>query len=72
MSEIIPGILEKDFAEIEDKFEIIRPFSRKVHIDVLDGKFSEEVSFCNLCFSKQPSQPAPAFGTRNSPDNQNL
>lgn len=45
MHNIIPGILEKDFTEIEKKFEIIRPFSRTVHIDILDGKFTDEASF---------------------------
>ncbi len=45
MHDVIPGILEKDFQEIEKKLQIIRPFSRRVHIDILDGKFSESVSF---------------------------
>lgn len=45
MHEVIPGILEKDFQEIENKLQIIKPFSRKVHIDILDGKFSHEFSF---------------------------
>ena len=45
MSEVIPGILEKNWQEIEKKLEIIKPFSRKIHIDFLDGKFSEETSF---------------------------
>jgi ribulose-phosphate 3-epimerase len=45
MIQIIPGILEKDWHEIERKLEIIKPFSRKVHIDFLDGKFSQEMSF---------------------------
>jgi ribulose-phosphate 3-epimerase len=45
MSKIIPGILEKEWVQIEKKLEIIRPFSRAVHIDVLDGKFSEDSSF---------------------------
>lgn len=45
MYDVIPGILEKDFLEIEKKLQIIKPFSRRVHIDVLDGKFSESVSF---------------------------
>lgn len=45
MHEVIPGILEKDFQEIEKKLQIIKPFSRRVHIDVLDGKFSETTSF---------------------------
>lgn len=45
MHDVIPGILEKDFQEIEKKLQIIKPFSRRVHIDILDGKFSQEVSF---------------------------
>lgn len=45
MHDIIPGILEKDFSEIEKKLQIIKPFSRKVHIDILDGKFCDELSF---------------------------
>ena len=45
MSKIIPGILEKEWTEIEKKLEIIKSFSRTVHIDVLDGKFSPETSF---------------------------
>ncbi|HYM65404.1 MAG TPA: hypothetical protein VES68_02885 [Candidatus Sulfotelmatobacter sp.] len=45
MHQIIPGILEKDFLEIEKKLSIIKPFSRWVHIDFLDGKFSSETSF---------------------------
>lgn len=48
MSELIPGILEKDFAEIEKKLQIIKSFSQKVHIDFLDGKFSPEVSFMDF------------------------
>lgn len=45
MNEVIPGILEKDFEEIEKKLQIIKPFSRRVHVDILDGKFSDSVSF---------------------------
>lgn len=45
MHEIIPGILEKDFSEIEKKLLVIKPFSRRVHIDVLDGKFSPKSNF---------------------------
>lgn len=36
---IIPGILEKDWVEIEKKLNIIKTFSKKVHIDFIDGKF---------------------------------
>ncbi len=53
MHKIIPGILEKDWQEIERKLEIIRPFSKTVHIDFLDGKFCEESSFMDIqSFSK--------------------
>jgi ribulose-phosphate 3-epimerase len=45
MHDVIPGILEKNWIEIEKKLQILRPFSRSVHIDVVDGKFAQEVSF---------------------------
>ena len=45
MHEVIPGILETEWSEIEKKLAIIKPFSRKVHIDILDGEFSKQVSF---------------------------
>lgn len=44
MNQVIPGILEKDFASIEKKLAIIKPFSKWAHIDFLDGKFSPEIS----------------------------
>lgn len=48
MHDVIPGILEKDFSEIEKKLAIIKPFSKKVHIDFLDGKFSKDLSFLDF------------------------
>ncbi|MGA2911739.1 MAG: hypothetical protein ABSE17_03865 [Candidatus Levyibacteriota bacterium] len=48
MHNVIPGILEKDWQEIERKLAIIRPFSKVVHIDFLDGKFCEETSFVDF------------------------
>lgn len=53
MSQIIPGILEKEWDQIQKKLEIIKPFSRTVHIDVLDGKFSKETSFIDAAPFKQ-------------------
>ena len=38
--EILPGVLEKEFVNIEKKFEILRPFARVIHVDLLDGKFA--------------------------------
>lgn len=53
MHQIIPGILEKDFSEIEKKLEIIKPFSNTVHIDFIDGKFTPNATFMNFTqFSK--------------------
>ncbi len=43
--QIIPGILEKDWAEIEKKIEIIKTFSNKIHIDIIDGKFADNLTF---------------------------
>jgi len=40
MNEVIPGILEQEWGEIEKKLAIIKPFSKIVHIDLLDGKFA--------------------------------
>src|SRR5260221_13974366 len=48
MHQIIPGILEKDPKEIEKKLSLVKQFSRWVHIDFLDGKFSEESSFMDF------------------------
>jgi ribulose-phosphate 3-epimerase len=45
MLHIIPGILEKEWHEIEKKLEIVRPFAKSVHIDLLDGKFTGNTSF---------------------------
>ncbi len=50
---IVPGILEKDWLEIEKKVEIIKTFSNKIHIDVIDGKFTNNQTFLDPApFSK--------------------
>lgn len=43
--EIIPGILEKEWGAIEKKIELVRPFAKSLHIDLLDGKFAPNTSF---------------------------
>lgn len=43
--EIIPGILEKDWEEIEKKIELVRSFARIIHIDIIDGKFADNTTF---------------------------
>jgi ribulose-phosphate 3-epimerase len=45
MYEIIPGILEKEWAEIEKKINLVMPFAKSVHIDIIDGKFTPNISF---------------------------
>lgn len=45
MFEIIPGILEKDFAEIEKKIELVKGFAKTIHIDIIDGKFAPNTTF---------------------------
>lgn len=45
MAEIIPGILEKDWGAIERKIELVLPFAKSIHIDLLDGFFAPNSSF---------------------------
>lgn len=43
--EVIPGILEQDWEAIEKKLAIIKQFTNKVHIDLLDGKFASNTTW---------------------------
>lgn len=43
--EIIPGILEKDWIEIEKKINIAKQFAKSIHIDIIDGKFAPNITF---------------------------
>lgn len=43
--EIIPGILEKDWSEIEKKIELVKPFAKTIHVDIIDGKFASDITF---------------------------
>ena len=45
MYEVIPGILEKDWTEIERKIELVKPFAKTIHIDIIDGKFAPNTTF---------------------------
>src|SRR3972149_3834684 len=45
MYKIIPGILEKEWSEIEKKIEIAKSFADTIHIDIIDGKFSPNTTF---------------------------
>lgn len=43
--EIIPGILEQEWVEIEKKIDTVLPFAESIHIDLLDGKFAPNKTF---------------------------
>ena len=43
--EIIPGILEKDWVEIEKKINLAKQFAKSIHIDIIDGKFVPNITF---------------------------
>lgn len=45
MCDILPGILEKDWSAIEKKIQLVKPFVKAIHIDLLDGKFAPNTSF---------------------------
>ncbi len=42
---IVPGILEKNWEEIERKIELVLPFADTIHIDLIDGKFVDNQTF---------------------------
>jgi len=45
MLEIIPGILEKEWGEIERKINLVKSFAKAIHIDIIDGKFAPNTTF---------------------------
>jgi len=52
MYEVIPGILEKDWGEIERKINLVKSFTKTesnsaaaIHIDIIDGKFAPNTTF---------------------------
>lgn len=45
MNNVVPGILEQEWEEIEKKLEIVKPFAKEVHIDLIDGKFVNNTTF---------------------------
>ena len=58
MYEVIPGILEKEWSAIEQKIELVRPFAKTIHIDILDGTFAQNTTFLDpapfLKYAKDP------------------
>lgn len=45
MNNIIPGILETSWEEIEKRIQALLPFSKTIHIDLIDGKFAPKATF---------------------------
>lgn len=45
MKLVLPGILEKEWSEIEKKIQAVQPFTNEIHIDLLDGKFAQNTTF---------------------------
>lgn len=45
MFEVIPGILEKEWTEIERKINLVKSFAKTIHIDIIDGKFAPNTTF---------------------------
>jgi ribulose-phosphate 3-epimerase len=55
MFEIIPspGTDNKTWEEIAKKIELVKPFAKSIHIDVIDGKFAENTTFSDPAPFKQ-------------------
>jgi ribulose-phosphate 3-epimerase len=49
MFEVIPspGTFVKDWAEFEKKIELVRPFAKTIHVDVVDGIFAPNTTFAD-------------------------
>lgn len=54
--QIIPGILEKEWSEIETKLEQVKTFTNTAHIDIIDGKFVNNKTFLDASPFSQYSQ----------------
>lgn len=54
--EIIPGILEEKWSDIEKKINLIKSFAKTVHIDIIDGKFAANTTFLDPRPFKKYSQ----------------
>jgi len=43
--EVIPAILEKEWAAIEQKLELVKGTAKTIHVDIIDGKFANNTTF---------------------------
>ena len=72
MFEIIPGILEKEWSEIEKKIEAVRPFAKTIHIDIIDGKFANNTTFLDPAPFKRYTHSAGSAGSLQASSGQAL
>lgn len=65
MYEIIPspGTENKNWSEIESKIELVKPFTKTIHIDVCDGIFAQNKTFTDPESFKKYTKQLPG-GTR--------
>jgi ribulose-phosphate 3-epimerase len=57
MCDIIPGILEKNWEDIETKITLLSSFTKTLHIDVIDGKLVNNQTFLDPApFTKYKDQ----------------
>lgn len=58
MLELLPGIgsQEQDWPALEKKLELVKPFAKAVHIDIVDGKFAANTTFLDPRPFKKYSQ----------------
>lgn len=57
MLEVIPGILEKDWEGVEEKIKLLSPFAKSLHIDIIDGKFTTNLTILDAApFAKYKDQ----------------
>jgi ribulose-phosphate 3-epimerase len=57
MFEVVPGILEKTWEEVETKIKLLSPLAHTLHIDVIDGKFVNNLTFLDpVPFAKYKDQ----------------
>lgn len=57
MLEVIPGILEKTWEEVEQKITLLSPFAKALHVDIIDGKFAPNLTILDPApFAKYKNQ----------------
>jgi ribulose-phosphate 3-epimerase len=57
MCNVIPGILEKSWEDVEAKITLLSPFAKTLHIDVIDGKLVNNLTFLDPApFAKYKDQ----------------